>query len=230
MGKAQWIRLLAPLPVLALLLALLLGCASGSPVTAPAPTATLVPLPTATPDAPPPTATPDLKHCEQYAPKDSNTKFRSTWDNSQALRVLDLAPGYGGFFYSPTDDIVYAWILDTSQGQVVKQAVEQVYGKRITRGIEFRVLQGRYNIAELLKWSACIKAAAFADGLEITLNSIHNRITINPTNDTNHPLHDADVRQHTWERRIKEKLEEIGVPRDAVTFRDLELCRIKCDY
>jgi len=231
--------MLALLPVLALLLALLLGCSSGFPDTAGsgttagndrvratqafAPTSTLVPPPTATPTVPPPSATPVPKLCGERMIGEPGGPTISPIDlyAPRELQILDLAPGYGGLFLLETpspelDSILYVFMLDTSQGQAAKDAVEQVYGEEITKERKFKVLRGKYDIEQLYRWEACIKKEAFKNNdsriIKIRLKSTHNSLFIM----SDEP---DDLRKY-----LREKLPEIGVPPDAVMVRVLMIC------
>ena len=44
------------------------------------------------------------------------------------LEVHNLAPGFGGMFLSDDNTILYAWMLDPSEGNAAKEALEQVFG------------------------------------------------------------------------------------------------------
>ncbi len=207
----------------ALLSALLLACADGSPATAPAPTATLVPPPTATPDAPPPTATPAAKLCgDSSVPKVLLPTDRDSGYVFNDLKIFDLAPGYGGLFLLETpspelDSILHVFMLDISRGQAAKEAVEQVYGDEITKERQFKVLRGRYDVAQLYRWKTCIEDAFKHDNLSIThiyVDSTINSILIM----SDEP---DDVRKY-----LREKLSEIGVPPEAVTVRVLVICTL----
>ena len=68
------------------------------------------------------------------------------------LEVHHLAPGFGGMFLSDDNTILQAWMLDPSQGETAKEALEQVFGDWVTAGLEFQVIQGQYSIAQLHEW------------------------------------------------------------------------------
>ena len=63
------------------------------------------------------------------------------------LEVHHLAPGFGGMFLSDDNTILHAYMLDPSEGEAAKKALEQVFGDWITAGLEFRAIQGQYGIA-----------------------------------------------------------------------------------
>ena len=218
MGKAQGIQLLAPLAVPALLLALLLGCGSGSPVTAPAPTATLVPPPTATSTPPPATATPLPKLCEQYTDQDLAWERQDRWkygrDPDMALSVHDLVPGYGGTGISENGSTIYVWLQDTSQEQAVKAALLEVYGDFLFQGRKFQVRQGQYSIEQLYKWYFCMYDTFNTTfGIAVFfMDELVNRIRID-----HYRAYDVEYMERVLERR--------GVPLDAVVHRQIVLCQ-----
>ncbi len=68
------------------------------------------------------------------------------------LEVHNLAPGFGGMFLSDDNTILYAWMLDPSEGNAAKEALEQVFGDWMTEGLEFQAIQGQYDIGQLHEW------------------------------------------------------------------------------
>lgn len=78
------------------------------------------------------------------------------------LEVHNLAPGFGGMFLSDDNAILHAWMLDTSQSETAKEALEQVFGEWITEGREFQAIQGQYSIGQLHEWYSRKRDAVWA--------------------------------------------------------------------
>jgi len=236
-------------PVLALIIALLLGCSSGSHeadwngggdgsvTTQASPPATLSPTANdspaisnlrradeeagakATPTAtllPPPTPTPVRKLCGEHIPKNTTTRWRPSTDAYWDLQILDRAPGYGGSVFSKDGSIFYVYMLDTSQKQIARQAFEQFRPDLISEGLEFRILQGQYDMEQLHRWESCIKEAENSGDLFfafVVVRNEANRVFI-------------CLFEHADERLIRgssqntrNQLQEIGVPLEAVILQ-----------
>ena len=61
--------------------------------------------------------------------------------NDLLLEVHHLAPGFGGMFLSDDNTILYAYMLDTSQEEAAKQALEEVFGTGTPKGGSFRLFR-----------------------------------------------------------------------------------------
>lgn len=171
------------------------------------------PPPTSTP---PPTATPAQKLCGEHIPKNTAARWEPGTDAYWDLRLLDLAPGYGGFFNNEDGSILYVYMLDTSQKQIARQAFEQFRPDLISEGLEFRILQGQYDMEQLHRWKSCIQGAENSGDLffsHVAVRDEANRVFI-------------CLFEHTDERLIRgdsqdtrNELQEIGVPLEAVLLQ-----------
>ena len=123
------------------------------------------------------------------------------------LEVHHLAPGFGGMFLSDDNTILYAWMLDPSQGETAKAALEQVFGDWITAGLEFRAIQGQYSIAQLYEWYSRKRDTVWAiPGVHMTdLHEGDNRLWIG-------------VDELGVKGDIEEAVSRLGIPLEAVVI------------
>ena len=180
------------------------------------------PKATSTPTAPPPTATPVPKLCGEHIPKNTAARWRPGTDAYWDLRLLDLAPGYGGFFNNEYGSIIYVYMLDTSQKQVAKQAIEQLHPYLISENTEFRLLQGQYDMEQLHRWKSCIQDAENAGKMSfvsVNIRRSDNRVFICLFSESDQRLIGSDS------RNIRKQLQEIGVPFEAVMLQEAVSCQ-----
>lgn len=116
-----------------------------------------------------------------------------------------LGPGCGG----PYLGIAYVYMLDTSQQQEARRALEMLVGaERVSQEIrEIRVLQGQYSMAQLSQWYAlwhALRASVLIDGIYWTdLAEGKNRIELRVT-------------EQAAKINVEAKLQGLGIPREAV--------------
>ena len=143
---------------------------------------------------------------EGSADQTGATPFKT--HNDLLLEVHHLAPGFGGMFLSDDNAILYAYMLDTSQERVAKQALEEVFGPEITEGREFQVIQGQYSIEQLYDWYERKRDAVWAiPAVHMTeIDEGENRLEVQ-----------IDHLEHT--SAVESALVDSGVPVDAVVIR-----------
>jgi hypothetical protein len=87
-----------------------------------------------------------------------------------SLKVLADAgaaiPGFGGYYVDLYDHrIAYVYMLDLSQQEEARRALEMVLGaKRVMR--EIRLLQGQYSMAQLSQWYGSVKSLLPIEGIQ----------------------------------------------------------------
>ena len=125
------------------------------------------------------------------------------------LEVHHLASGFGGMFLSDDNTILYAWMLDPSEGEAVKKALEQVFGEWVTEGLEFQAVQGKYDIGQLYEWYSRKRDAVWAipDVHMTDIDERDNRLWIG--------VDDLGVR-----REIEKALTDLGIPLEAVVIAE----------
>ena len=128
--------------------------------------------------------------------------------NDLLLEVHHLAPGFGGMFLSDDNTILYAWMLDPSQGSEAEEALEQVFGDWVTEGLEFQALQGQYSIGQLYEWYERKRDAIWA------IPSVHMT-----------DLDEGDNQLEIWVDdpaaigAVEEAFSELGIPLETVNIQ-----------
>lgn len=116
--------------------------------------------------------------------------------------------GFGGAYLDPEDNgIAYVYMLDTSQQEEARRALEKYGGaERVAREIrEIRLLQGQYSMADLSRWYQPLRMF-WTEGVNTTDLAEHkNRILIR-------------VLDEQTKARVEAEIDRLGIPRAAVEF------------
>ena len=142
------------------------------------------------------------------APIAGQPQERTRKDPNQVLADVGAAfPGFGGYYRErPDNTIAFVYMLDTSQQQEARQALEMLMGERFDRKIrEVRVVQGQYGMTELSQWYQPVRMLA-VDGIRWgDLDEGKNRIRIG-------------VWDQAASGRVEAELAQLGIPRGAVVI------------
>jgi hypothetical protein len=133
---------------------------------------------------------------------DRSAPLRSFQTADDALAAInDMMPGFGGMFVDE-DGTPTVWVTPDRSG---------LYRKAFGPGI--RVLDGRWEFRELLRWRAELRVLLNAPGVVLLdADEAMNRVRVGVTPDTS----------NATRRMIEARLRGLGVPGGAVVFEETE--------
>ncbi|MFQ5878980.1 MAG: BsuPI-related putative proteinase inhibitor [Dehalococcoidia bacterium] len=132
------------------------------------------------------------------------------------LRTMDellgeagqLAPGFGGMFVDPAENVLYVYLLDLSKKDEAVAAISRVFGPdRIPSG-GVKVLQAQYTIAQLSRWYEPMSKLLTIPGITGTDLAEHkNRLKVG-------------VEDIQLKGQVESELDRLGIPREVVLIED----------
>jgi hypothetical protein len=122
------------------------------------------------------------------------------------IRVERQVPGFGGMFVDREGRLA-VYLLDKSQLDAARAAIEAVFGVDAIPAAGLRALQGRYVVSQLKAWSEMAARLLELPGVTaIDLDESRNRVAIG-------------VEDKSRMRAVERALSATTIPRHAVTIQ-----------
>lgn len=127
----------------------------------------------------------------------------------QRLLVAEAVPGFGGMYWGPgSDPALNVYLQDMAGQEAAAAAITAVLGEAAIPpdGITFH--QGRYGIARLASWAACLAGTPVGDAGPV-------RADVDETVNGVQVLVESPRAQEL----VEEQMQRLSIPAEAVRFR-----------
>jgi hypothetical protein len=119
------------------------------------------------------------------------------------VRVEKRAPGFGGMFIDQ-DGRLAVYLLDPSQVDAARSAIEAVFGAQQVPAAGVHARQGQYTVSQLKRWTEHATGMLEVSGVTmVDLDEAKNRVAIGIEDESGRP-------------RVEQALASFGIPRAAV--------------
>jgi hypothetical protein len=121
------------------------------------------------------------------------------------VRVDERTPGFGGMFID-ADGRLVVYLLDTSQLEPTRSAIEAVFGSN-TLPADVRAMQGQYSVSQLKMWTDRLAALWEMPAVTtVDLDEASNRVAVG-------------IVDNSATEAVERMLSSLGVPHAAVVFK-----------
>lgn len=122
------------------------------------------------------------------------------------VRVGEKVPGFGGMFID-TDGRLAVYLLDPSELDAARVAIEAAFGADRVPAAGVRALQGQYTVSQLKQWTERAGEVLELPGVTmVDLDEARNRVAIGVENDAR-------------TRAVEEAITGLAIPREAVAIK-----------